>query len=293
MHDNLWNKALQENPEPERLYPVLAVGFGDLQVRSNAQKTEASRQLSKAAELSKKLADLHQKHDLSNAVRAHSAMMMQTRIHQRLLSFVKDTSMLIPALRGQSLTAVEDNVKALLENCDAQLNGAMGDYAASSTEHARLRAQMNELWAQLSVVRAKREASQAQGRANGGTEWVVVDESSFDEITHILPALQAAPGVQAQREWAQAIGQLLSTRCALFVSGFSPADVERDVLAFESVEGVSGEFDWLLTPGENVFASQQWAIADFDPRVAVKANWGLWAVRGKRYDILGPQWDPL
>ena len=190
MHDNLWNKALQENPEPERLYPVLAVGFGDLQVRSNAQKTEASRQLSKAAELSKKLADLHQKHDLSNAVRAHSAMMMQTRIHQRLLSFVKDTSMLIPALRGQSLTAVEDNVKALLENCDAQLNGAMGDYAASSTEHARLRAQMNELWAQLSVVRAKREASQAQGRANGGTEWVVVDESSFDEITHILAALQ-------------------------------------------------------------------------------------------------------
>mgnify|MGYP001762041855 FL=1 len=103
--------------------------------------------------------------------------------------------------------------------------------------------------------------------------------------------IQTAPVVQAQREWAQAIGQLLSTRCALVVSGFSPADVERDVLAFESVDGVSGEFDWLITPGENVFASQQWAIADFDPRIAVKANWGLWAVRGKRYDILGPQWD--
>ncbi|WFD27539.1 translational activator for mitochondrial COX1 [Malassezia nana] len=103
-------------------------------------------------------------------------------------------------------------------------------------------------------------------------------------------SLQAAPVVQAQREWAQSIGQILSTRCPLFVSGFSPADVERDVLAFESVDGVSGEFDWLLTPGENVFASQQWAIADFDPRIAVKANWGLWAVRGKRYDILGPQW---
>ena len=25
---------------------------------------------------------------------------------------------------------------------------------------------------------------------DGGTEWVVVDESSFDEITHILAALQ-------------------------------------------------------------------------------------------------------
>lgn len=101
-------------------------------------------------------------------------------------------------------------------------------------------------------------------------------------------ALTAAPVVQAQREWARAIGQILSTRCALVATGFSPADVERDVLAFESVDGVRGEFDWLITPGENVFASQQWAVADFDPRVAVKANWGLWAVRGKRYDIQGP-----
>ncbi|CBQ73214.1 related to MSS51-mRNA processing protein [Sporisorium reilianum SRZ2] len=105
---------------------------------------------------------------------------------------------------------------------------------------------------------------------------------------HTFTALTAAPVVQAQREWARAIGQILSTRCALVATGFSPADVERDVLAFESVDGVRGEFDWLITPGENVFASQQWAVADFDPRVAVKANWGLWAVRGKRYDIQGP-----
>lgn len=76
-------------------------------------------------------------------------------------------------------------------------------------------------------------------------------------------SLQTAPIVQAQREWAQALGQLLSTRCALYISGFSPADVERDVLAFESVDGVSGEFDWLVTPGENVFASQQWAIGSY------------------------------
>ncbi len=89
---------------------------------------------------------------------------------------------------------------------------------------------------------------------------------------HTFTALTAAPVVQAQREWARAIGQILSTRCALIATGFSPADVERDVLAFESVDGVRGEFDWLITPGENVFASQQWAVADFDPRVAVKAN---------------------
>ena len=191
MHDALWNKALQENPEPDRLYPVLAVGFGDLQIRSNAQATEAARQTNKAAELTKKLAELRQKHDLANVVRAQSAMMMQTRIRQRLLSLTKDAGVMIPALRGQSLTASEDAVKAALENCDAQLNGALPNYASSATPvHARLRAQLNELWAQLSIVRAKREAAQAQGRVNGGTEWVVVDESSFDEITQILGLLQ-------------------------------------------------------------------------------------------------------
>ncbi|CEH16124.1 hypothetical protein CBOM_05995 [Ceraceosorus bombacis] len=100
-----------------------------------------------------------------------------------------------------------------------------------------------------------------------------------------LTSVVSAPVVQAQAEWARAIGNILSTKCALIATGFSPADIERDVLAFESIEGVMGEFEWLITPGENTFASQQWVIADFDPRVAVKANWGIWAVRGKTYNI--------
>lgn len=73
-------------------------------------------------------------------------------------------------------------------------------------------------------------------------------------------SLTTAPIVQAQREWAKALGQMLSTKCALISTGFSPADVERDILAFESVEGIQGEFDWLINPGENTFASQQWAV---------------------------------
>ncbi|MCO5565702.1 hypothetical protein L7F22_019376 [Adiantum nelumboides] len=115
------------------------------------------------------------------------------------------------------------------------------------------------------------------------------DQPTSAEMPHgRYTSLTTAPIVQAQREWARALGQMLSTKCALISTGFSPADVERDILAFESVEGIQGEFEWLINPGENVFASQQWAVADFDPRVAVKANWGIWAVRGKRYDIEGP-----
>ncbi|WFD36142.1 translational activator for mitochondrial COX1 [Malassezia cuniculi] len=170
-------------------------------------------------------------------------------------------------------------------------------------QQARLRQEERDEEERMASARATYHASEPKQRSGFRPTTVAKSpaggDTPSDEPDPLVVArgkqgfteVQAAPVVQAQREWAQAIGQILSTRCALFISGFSPADVERDVLAFESVDGVSGEFDWLLTPGENVFSSQQWAIADFDPRIAVKANWGIWAVRGKRYDILGPQWE--
>jgi len=78
---------------------------------------------------------------------------------------------------------------------------------------------------------------------------------------------------------------ILDTKCPLFVTGFSPTDVERDVRSLDGVDGVSGEFDWVLTPGVNPFGSEKWDIAEFDPRVMVKTNWGVWGIKGKRRDI--------
>lgn len=187
MHEALWNRAMQENPDPQRLYPVLAVGFGDLQARTNAQLHEAGRQRAKLAELGKQLATLQQKHDLSNSVRAQSAIVMQSRIHQRLLGLIKHCYMLLPALRGQALTGEEDRVTGVLENCEAQLNGAAGEYTGPMGQHARLRARLNELWAQLGVIRAQREALRNQGRGDAAsTEWAVVDPASCQEIAGIL-----------------------------------------------------------------------------------------------------------
>lgn len=84
---------------------------------------------------------------------------------------------------------------------------------------------------------------------------------------------------QLETNWLGSILSILETKCALFCTGFSPADVERDVVALDKSEGIKGEFDWLLTPGENVFGSEKWEIAEFDPRVAVKTNWGIWGIR--------------
>jgi len=91
--------------------------------------------------------------------------------------------------------------------------------------------------------------------------------------------------VQAQVEWKETLQQVLTTKCPLFVTGFSPRDVERDVNSLDSVDGVKGEYDILLRPGENPFGSLKWEAGDFDPRVMVRVNWGVWAMRGKSYDV--------
>lgn len=94
------------------------------------------------------------------------------------------------------------------------------------------------------------------------------------------------PGtLQAQTEWSTMLHQVLATKCPLFITGFSPRDVERDVRSLDEVDGVKGEYDIILEPGENGFASLKWEAGDFDPRVLVRVNWGVWGIRGKRYEV--------
>ncbi|KZO95704.1 hypothetical protein CALVIDRAFT_555477 [Calocera viscosa TUFC12733] len=91
--------------------------------------------------------------------------------------------------------------------------------------------------------------------------------------------------IQNPEEWGGILQELLPTKCAIFVTGFSPTDVERDVKSLDGVPGVEGEFDWILTPGNNPFGSEKWDVADFDPRVMIRANWGVWGIRGKQREI--------
>jgi splicing suppressor protein 51 len=95
------------------------------------------------------------------------------------------------------------------------------------------------------------------------------------------PLLQIA----SPTEWGPVLPLLLASKCPIFVTGFSPADVERDVRSLSTAPEVAGEFDWVITPGPNTFGSEKWEVADFDPRVMVKTNWGIWGIKGKSRDI--------
>ncbi|KAG8217395.1 zinc-finger of mitochondrial splicing suppressor 51-domain-containing protein [Butyriboletus roseoflavus] len=91
--------------------------------------------------------------------------------------------------------------------------------------------------------------------------------------------------IASPTEWGPVVPALLATRCAIFITGFSPADIERDILSLDQVPDVADEFEWIVTPGENPFGSEKWEVADFDPRVMVKTNWGLWGIRGKGREV--------
>ncbi len=59
--------------------------------------------------------------------------------------------------------------------------------------------------------------------------------------------------------------------------------MERDRKWVE--EKVGGEMDVLMQPGENKFRSLRWDLNDLDPVDVTCGNWGVWAFRGKRYDV--------
>lgn len=84
-------------------------------------------------------------------------------------------------------------------------------------------------------------------------------------------------------EWGGVLPMLLSTRCPILLTAFSPADLKRDIQAVEQTESM--EFDWIITPGKNEFGSEKWEVADFDLRVMVKVNWAVWGIRGKTREI--------
>ncbi|WVQ96330.1 hypothetical protein IAU59_003434 [Kwoniella sp. CBS 9459] len=120
--------------------------------------------------------------------------------------------------------------------------------------------------------------------------------------------------VQAQTTWRKPLQKILETKCPFFFTAFSPLDLQRDVSALfgtnppsasspgspvrefpdyvalptgpiEPIEGVTDEFELVLTPGVNPFGSLKWEIAEWDVRVGVKTNWGTWGIRGKKYDV--------
>ena len=158
------------------------------------QQAETQRQSAKLTDLRKRLDDLTSKHTLSNSVRIAAISRKQTSLHHRLISIARKIHLLIPALRGQSVTLKEEQLKSILQNCELELESlslSAGSKNSSGQFNytTRLRGRVNELWALLGNVKAKREAMLAQEGGHGKQlEWAVVDESALEDVAKVSPS---------------------------------------------------------------------------------------------------------
>ncbi|CAB5215012.1 unnamed protein product [Rhizophagus irregularis] len=107
----------------------------------------------------------------------------------------------------------------------------------------------------------------------------------FDPYTDVF--FLFSPGISQTNTWHDTIIKLLQTKCAIFITGFDQEDLHSEVSAIEE-KGEKGEYelDWLLRPGENVFKSMKRDIDLKDVRVGVWTNWGIFGIRGKKYDVI-------
>ncbi|WVQ84981.1 hypothetical protein IAT38_007145 [Cryptococcus sp. DSM 104549] len=157
----------------------------------------------------------------------------------------------------------------------------------------------------------KERAEVIKAAEEGKTEVVEGEEKPSRDVPYAPPETL----VQAQTTWRRPLQQILETKCPFFFTAFSPLDLQRDVSALfgtqppsavspgspvrefpdyvtlptgpiEPIEGVTDEFELVLTPGVNPFGSLKWEIAEWDVRVGVKTNWGTWGIRGKKYDVV-------
>ncbi|PWN24083.1 hypothetical protein BCV69DRAFT_19733 [Microstroma glucosiphilum] len=195
VHDALWERASRENPDRTRLVPVLAIGFPDLKTRLTAQEGEATRQSSHLKTINERISALEQKHSLSDSVRTSAAMKRQAALHHRIVSIARKSHVLIPSLRGTSVTKEEEALRSKLEACEAELESAGGSDGSglggsgSGATSGRLRARVNELWSMLGAVKTRREMLEQEGR-KPSVEWAVVDERGVEEVANILAQQQ-------------------------------------------------------------------------------------------------------
>jgi nuclear pore complex protein Nup54 len=173
---------------------VLAIGFPDLKTRLASQEGEANRQSSHLKTINERISALEQKHSLSDSVRTSAAMKRQTALHHRIVSIARKSHVLIPSLRGTSVTKEEEALRSKLEACEAELEsaggseggglGGSGGVGGAGATNGRLRARVNELWSMLGAVKTRREMLEQEGR-KPSVEWAVVDERGVEEVANV------------------------------------------------------------------------------------------------------------
>lgn len=182
--DDDWIKAYEKRPSSEYI-PVRAVGFEDLQKRSQTQVNHVAQARVILQQISEKYKMLSDKHELDTASRIVASKARHTRISRRVLRLVSTLAVL--KSKGYQLSPVEEK---LIQNFQGLLDKSQDPSGLGKT---------NELWARLAILKEKAKGLSEQMDNSLGIKRAEPSEELDDGEKTQRQVLQIAMVLQQQQ----------------------------------------------------------------------------------------------
>ncbi|KAJ3184709.1 hypothetical protein HDU87_004113 [Geranomyces variabilis] len=174
----LYQQAQAENPDPENLVPVIAVGYRDLQKRVNMQAQAHEMHRAKLEEMEEKLEYLQRKRFLNTSSKIEEYTRRQATLVARVLKIM--TQVQILRNRGYSVRGEEEKYRAYLETMERELQ-----------KPSVFRGRLNEIWAHLQQNKCSKQFGiNGNGGQDGTTNASVADEEQLALMMQTLAAHQ-------------------------------------------------------------------------------------------------------
>lgn len=171
----LWEQGKRENPDPQKFFPVVKVGFQELQKQFNLQEDHAKKLQASMNNIMDEITQLRHKQTMMKAT-IQDAKWKQANLTRRVLKLVSAQE--VERKRGVPLDQTEEQIRMRLEDLYMQL-----------MQPTQYRGCLNELMAQMCVKPAS---------SQGGPRYGLVGDMEREVSRYMAwqhDALQAVVGV--------------------------------------------------------------------------------------------------
>lgn len=188
--DDEWDKAFEARPADT--VPVRAVGFGDLEKRSQTQVNHVAQARVVLQQISEKYKMLSDKHELDTASRIVAAKARHIRVSRRILRLVSTLAVL--KSKGYQLSPSEET---LIQGLQALLEKSQDPSGLGKT---------NELWARLAILKEKAKSLGEQVDTALGIKAEETEENGEQRQRQVL---QIAQVLQEQQKGLKCLADVV------------------------------------------------------------------------------------
>ncbi|KAJ3061139.1 hypothetical protein HDU98_002960 [Podochytrium sp. JEL0797] len=165
----LYNQAVQDNPDPTCMVPVLAVGFEDLKKRIAHQDKMSELHKAKLEELANWTNTIERKHHLDTVIKLEEYKRRHVELSQRVLSMMRTVEIL--RNKNYPIRSEEESLRARLDAMSSQLQ-----------KPAHFRGRVQELEAALRMLKDAQGRGDVVGSVGGGKRGGGAGEEDGEEM---------------------------------------------------------------------------------------------------------------